>query len=212
MRSDYTHNNNPNLPGTSILTLYVKPMVLSHAAGIDPALTDTHTANMAKVFASEALRFYGKCDLYRDFLHHLLRYLTQFLDKGYPRATVLTGLLAVFRKDCHECTKYGNSHIGWFNDINYHLRRRASLYDTRTSNSNTTTHTCTHNTPRGLTCPTLHQLPPPTPHTTHTHTHKRKLGHYNHPHYLPAQARRRVPASPLPARHTPTKRTRDPIV
>ena len=99
-------------------------MVLLSNIGIDDSLSNTHTACMAKVFASEALRFYAACDRYSDYLQNLIRYCLQFLARGYSKSSLLSGLRSLFRRPQHNSTKYKNSPLTWVNDITAYLNLR----------------------------------------------------------------------------------------
>ena len=118
-RNDHNHHTHTNTE-----SLFVKRFVLLSKIGIEDSLSNTHTACMTKVFASEAIRFYAACDKYSDYLQNLIRYCLQFLSRGYSKSSLLSGLRSLFKRPQHQSAKYHNTPLTWINDITAYLNPR----------------------------------------------------------------------------------------
>jgi len=96
--------------------LYTKAGILPFTPiGTEIYHSNTSSVMFARVFGSEALRFYKLCSFYEHFIAHVSSYLSQFLDKGYPLALLLTSLLKIFKK--HPSGRYGNHPINWLHEL-----------------------------------------------------------------------------------------------
>ena len=135
--------------------LYVKPIVLKLAVGIDTRNSDTDCAAMSMVYASETIRFYNACSRYQDFVYHCVRYLMQFLQKKYPLHLLMWGFMKVWKSGRHDTTKYSASLLMWREDILLDIPQQYQRPFKRTLNNGTSSHTIL---PNKKSC--VHQLTP----------------------------------------------------